>query len=496
MAAFVIDASTALIAVLVFLVILYFFRKPTNLPPGPWGLPILGCLPSLAYYVYRTGCNAKEPFRLFDYIAKDYGNVFSMHLATKLVVVVNDYESVREAFRNPHLNDRPMMALIPASETGVLLACGHTWNRQRRFTLSTFRDFGIGKSRFQDQISTETEYVIKEFAKYQSNPIDPRRILTIAISNVICAVVFGKRFEYTDIKFQELLHLLEAQFEASASGGILFFVPFVAHFFPAFKRITKETNEHLVRFVNEIVKEHRNNFDSDNLKDYMDVFLNEINASSTKENERSIVSLSDDNLIHSVLQLFVAGSETTVSTLRWCFLYMIAYPDIQRRVQDEIDSVVGRNSLPRVGDKLPFTQATIMEVQRIADIVPLGVPHAAAADTTLRGYFIPKGTMIMSNLWAIHHNQDTWDEPENFKPERFLDSNGDLCHKNEYAPFSIGRRACLGENLAKMELFVYFTHLLHQFSFKKPEESPPITFESTLGATNAPLPFKLIVTKR
>ncbi|XP_072013984.1 cytochrome P450 2J4-like [Amphiura filiformis] len=496
MAAFVIDASTALIAVLVFLVILYFFRKPTNLPPGPWSLPILGCLPSLAYYVYRTGCNAKEPFRLFDYIAKDYGNVFSMHLATKLVVVVNDYESVREAFRNPLLNDRPKMAIIPASETGVLLACGQTWNRQRRFTLSTFRDFGIGKSRFQDQISTETDHVIKELAKYQSNPIDPHRILTIAISNVICAVMFGKRFEYTDSKFQELLHHLEAQFESSASSGILLFVPFFAHFFPAFKRITKQTTEHMVRFVNEIVKEHRKNLDSDNCKDYIDVFLNEMNASSTKENESGIVSLSDDNLIHSVLQLFVAGSETTVTTLRWCFLYMIAYPDIQSRVQDEIDAVVGRNSLPRVGDKLPFTEATIMEVQRIASIIPLGVPHAAAADTTLRGHFIPKGTMIMSNLWAIHHNQDTWDEPEKFKPERFLDSNGDLCHKNEYAPFSIGRRACLGENLAKMELFVYFTHLLHQFSFKKPDESPPITFESTLGATNAPLPFELIVTKR
>ncbi|XP_072030709.1 cytochrome P450 2U1-like [Amphiura filiformis] len=221
-----------------------------------------------------------------------------------------------------------------------------------------------------------------------------------------------------------------------------------------------------------------------------------MNVDDTNENESSVASLSEENLIHTVMQLFVAGSETTVTTLRWCFLHMIAYPDIQSRVQDEIDSVVGRNSLPRVSDKLPFTKATIMEVQRIASIVPMGVPHVAATDTTLRGYFIPKGTMIISNLWAIHHNQDTWDEPEKFKPERFLDSNGDLCHQNEYIPFSIGRRACLGENLAKMELFVHFTHLLHQFSFKKPKESPPITFESNLGATSAPLPFELIVTKR
>ncbi|XP_072049222.1 cytochrome P450 2J4-like [Amphiura filiformis] len=494
MSFFAIDASTALIAVLVFLVIFYFFRKPTNVPPGPRGLPILGCLPNLAYYVYRTGC--KEPFRLFDYIAKDYGNVFSMHVATKLIVVVNDYESVREAFRNPHLNDRPKVHMIPESEAGVLLACGHSWNRQRRFTLSTFRDFGIGKSRFQDQISTETEQVIKELTKYQTNPVDPHRILTIAVSNIICSVVFGQRFEYCDERFQELLRNLDASIEASASGGLLHFVPLVAHFFPTFKRTTIQTTARLVHFVNEIVNEHRNNFDCENFKDYIDVFLNEINMNNTSENEGSIISLSEENLIHSVVQLFVAGSETTVTTLRWCFLYMIAYPDIQSRVQDEIDSVVGRKSFPKVNDKLPFTEATIMEVQRIASIVPLGVPHIAATDTTLRGYFIPKGTMIMPNLWAIHHNKDKWDEPEKFKPERFLDSNGDLCHQTEYVPFSTGRRACLGENLAKMELFVFFTHLLHQFSFWKSDESPPITFESTIAATNAPLPFKLIVTKR
>ncbi|XP_072013988.1 cytochrome P450 2U1-like [Amphiura filiformis] len=277
----------------------------------------------------------------------------------------------------------------------------------------------------------------------------------------------------------------------SSSGGVQHFIPVAGYLFSDLKKKTMQMNKRLIHFVNNIVNDHKQVFDPDNLDDYIDVFLNEMNT-----NTKDTVALSEENLLRTLVQLFIAGSETTVTTLRWCFLYMIANPDIQSRVQDEIDSVVGRNSLPRVGDKLPFTEATIMEVQRIASIVPVGVPHVAAADTTLRGYLIPKGTVIISNLLAIHHNQDSWYEPEKFEPERFLDSKGDMFYRNEYVPFSIGRRACLGENLAKMELFVYFTHLLHQFSFKKPEESPPITFESTLGATNAPLPFELIVTKR
>ena len=321
------------------------------------------------------------------------------------------------------------------------MANGKIWTRQRRFTLSTFRDFGIGKSRFQDQIANEVAHLKEELAKNITKPIDPHKYVATAISNVICSVVLGKRFEYTDENFIKLLDDLDAQVEASASAGIVHFVPILANLLPGFKELTLNTSKNISNFIQSIINDHKTNFDRNDLKDYVDVYLNEFNKQSDEnEQDFSSTTLTDQHLLHSVTQLFVAGSETTVTTLRWCFLYMMAYPDIQSRVQEEIDSVVGRNRLPRLSDKLPFTEATIMEVQRIASIVPIGVPHVAAEDTSLQGFFIPQGTILLSNIWAIHHNEDVWPQPDKFKPERFLKDDGSVHQPEEnYAPFSIGK---------------------------------------------------------
>ncbi|XP_072020639.1 cytochrome P450 2U1-like isoform X1 [Amphiura filiformis] len=200
-------------------------------------------------------------------------------------------------------------------------------------------------------------------------------------------------------------------------------------------------------------------------------------------------------LYQTVSQLFSAGSETTVTSLRWSLLYMMAYPEIQSRIQNEIDCVVGRDRLPRVGDALPLTEATIMEVQRYSSIAPLGVPHVATEHTTLQGRNIPKGTLLFCNIWAVHHDPDVWTNPDQFRPERFLSEDGKVYQPKEYIPFSTGHRKCLGEHLAKMELFIIFSHLLHQFTFKSPPDVE-LSMDGTLGVTNAPKPFQCVAIQR
>ncbi|XP_072039613.1 methyl farnesoate epoxidase-like [Amphiura filiformis] len=190
----------------------------------------------------------------------------------------------------------------------------------------------------------------------------------------------------------------------------------------------------------------------------------------------------------TIHQLFSAGAETTVTTLRWSLLYMMAYPEIQGRIQREIDDVVGRNRLPNYSDRehLPYTEATLMEIARIASIAPFGIPHVAAQNTTLFGYNIPEETIIMSNIWAIHNDPDTWKDPDMFRPERFLDGDRLAKQPDAYLPFSAGRRVCLGENLARIELFLFFSHCLHRFTFKKPQDSPELSFDGVAGAANSP----------
>ena len=252
---------------------------------------------------------------------------------------------------------------------GVLFANGPTWRKQRRFTLSTFRDFGIGKSTFQDKISDEIQFVTAEFNNHGKKPFDPRSILTNAISNVISSVIFGYRFQYSDTEFNRLLKLLDEMVRISGSGGINIVLPILQLLDFQGKRQTKSFQGDIRGFIGGIISTHKERFDSNHLSDYIDVYLNELEHGNIGDTE----NVDEKSLLLTVVQLFAAGTETTVNTLRWALMYMMEYPEIQSRLQKEIDSVVSRNRLPRVGDKLPYTEATIMEVQRIASIAPLGM---------------------------------------------------------------------------------------------------------------------------
>ncbi len=207
-------------------------------------------------------------------------------------------------------------------------------------------------------------------------------------------------------------------------------------------RSDNETNAQIIalrEYFSAIIQDHRDQFDQADLKDYIDVYLDEINQVEGTDRASNI---NERNLIATVIHLFAAGSETTVTTLRWAILYMIGYPEIQTKVQQEIDAVVGRERLPNLSDKdkMPYTEATLMEVQRIATIAPLGVPHRASEDTTLcGGYTIPQNALVISNIWAIHHDHDVWKDLDLFRPERFLDGNTFKQQPEEYLPFSVGK---------------------------------------------------------
>ncbi|XP_072019397.1 cytochrome P450 2U1-like isoform X2 [Amphiura filiformis] len=205
------------------------------------------------------------------------------------------------------------------------------------------------------------------------------------------------------------------------------------------------------------------------------------------------------DLNHRLMELLGAGGGESVSaTIEWFCLYMMAHLDIQQKIQEEIDSVVGQNRLPLLSDQnnLPYTRATLLEIHRHVSLSPLSDFHAAGNETSLFGYRIPKGATIISNLYAVMRDPIAFPDPDQFKPERFIDENGEYVEKKEVIPFGVGRRICPGENIAKMELFVFFTHLLHRFSLVKPEDIPPITFEGIYGATFAPKPFTTIFLPR
>uniref|UniRef100_A0A8B9L8W3 Uncharacterized protein n=1 Tax=Astyanax mexicanus TaxID=7994 RepID=A0A8B9L8W3_ASTMX len=151
----------------------------------------------------------------------------------------------------------------------------------------------------------------------------------------------------------------------------------------------------------------------------------------------------ENNMVRSTIDLFGAGTETTANTLRWGLIYMMEYPDVQERCHEEIVRVLGFDRFPSMDDRaqLPYTLATVHEIQRYANIVPLGVIHETTQPTKLRGYHIPAGTNIMANLTAIMADKDHWKFPNTFNPENFLDEKGQFCKNDSFLPFSLGKSA-------------------------------------------------------
>ena len=170
----------------------------------------------------------------------------------------------------------------------------------------------------------------------------------------------------------------------------------------------------------------------------------------------------------------------------------------QEKLQDDIDEILGKEQKPSLGDreKLPNVEATILECLRISNVAPFAVPHAVHDDVMFRDYLIPRDSTVLVNLNSILKDPKVFPEPNVFRPSRFLTDEGRVTIPKEFIPFSIGRRSCLGESLARMELFLYVTSLLQRFKFQSPVSDPSPKTDGHLGMTYSPFPFRIEVTKR
>ena len=201
----------------------------------------------------------------------------------------------------------------------------------------------------------------------------------------------------------------------------------------------------------------------------------------------------------SASDLFIAGTETTSSVIIWIILYVTKHPDVQARLQSQLDAVIGQEGrLPQLVDKpkLSYVDATIAEVQRIVSALPMAVPHSAVRETSLAGFVVPRDMTVFLNLWAIHHDANRWHEPFCFRPERFLDESGGL-RVHSILPYSAARRSCTGESFARKAVFLYTAQLFYRFQFECPSgETLPGVEDSEYGIVLDCKPFKIRVTRR
>ncbi|NXL72799.1 CP2J2 protein, partial [Leptocoma aspasia] len=325
-------------------------------------------------------------------------------------------------------------------------------------------------------------------------PMDPSPPIVHTVTNVIYSMMFGHRFSRDDETFHRLIESFDtlAAFLNSISFFIFELSPWLAgHFLPSVKKM-KSCMDFLEVLLTKELESHKEKRKLDENQYFIDYYLDEIdkvNADSTY-NER--------NLIQIVGDLFIAGTETTTTTLLWGLLYMVMHPDIQEKVQKELDAVMGCSHVFCYEDrkKLPYTNAVIHEIQRYSNIIFIALPRRSLKDTELLGYHIPKNTVVLANIDSVLVDPAKWETPDQFNPGHFLDKDGNFVNREAFLPFAIGRRVCMGELLARMELFIFFSTLLQAFTFTLPEGVKEVNTKFIFGSTMKPPPYQLCAIPR
>ncbi|XP_060101318.1 cytochrome P450 2D14-like [Heteronotia binoei] len=471
-----------------------FRKRSSRFPPGPTPLPFLGNLLQF---------DIRNPHIAAQHLAKKYGTVVSFQAGWHSVIILNGFKAVKEALieKKDEFADRPcvpLLSLIGCTKysEGILMArWSGGWKEQRRFCVSILKDTGTRKKTLEKRISEEARYLCSEFKSQEGAPFNPETLLYNAIGNIICTLIFGDYFDHNDATFLKLLHVTKDVMntvsrnlpQIVAVGSWLSYIPGPHQ---KIKKLYNDVNE----IISEIVKEHKETRDPAFARDLIDAFLEEMEKA--KGDPKS--SFNENNLVKIILEIFAAGTETTSSTILWGLLKMVLHPEVQKQVHEEIEEVLGRDKPPMMEDQpnLPYTNAVIHEIQRCGDIVPLAFPYKAQQDVQIDKFVIPKETTVFSHLSSVLKDEAMWEKPYQFYPEHFLDANGRFVKREAFLPFSAGRHACLGESLAKKEIFIFFTSLLQHFTFCIPENHPRPKEDKLFALTVTPAPFQICAIPR
>nr|UWY61445.1 cytochrome P450 43963 [Bufo gargarizans] len=456
---------TVVVACLILFISFKHFWRKGNLPPGPTSLPILGNCLQLS-----KGDIVKSLLKL----SEKYGEVFTIYLGSRPVIVVTGYKSVKEVYvdRGDDFLGRGDIYSFDFiyKNYGIAFTSNmDRWRELRKFSLSTLRELGMGRRNTEERIQEEAACLVTELKKTESL-VEPRLYISKATCNVIFSIMFGNRCDYEDAELLNVISLMHKTFSiASSTWGQLYeMFPWIMLFIPGKHQKVFIYLKKLLKFVEKIVEINKKSLNRNNPRDYVDAFLIKMEKENT--NPKSEFHLT--NLVNSALQIFFAGVETISTTLTYSLLLLMKYPDVLGRLQAEIDRVIGESRIPNIEDrsKMPYMEAVIHEIQRYIDILPLNVPHATTKDVNFKGYTIPKGTDVYPLLCSVLKDPTKLSCPDNFDPTHFLDDKGCFKKNETFMPFSAGKRICAGEGLARMELFIFLTTILQHFKLTPERE--------------------------
>ncbi|KAF8354275.1 hypothetical protein PRIPAC_95898, partial [Pristionchus pacificus] len=468
-------AMIGIVSTVLFLVAVYVYRYYANVrryPKGPTPLPLIGNLHQF------------DPHRLhhyFETVQAEYGDVFTVWTPCPMVVLMS-YSTIKEALVTKgddflgRLGQFPDNLFMATENGGVIFSQGENWREQRRTSIHIMRDFGMGKNVMEAQVKASMDEFMKHLDSIKDkSAVDFRWPIQILVANVINEVLFGYHYRFDDCKrLMDYADTLTAQIEAVRKSVLVQ----LAMQFPWIARLPvigwlavgqhRKSSSRLLDHVRADVRRCEKTFsDSEEPACFVHAYMQRMPKNDL---------LTEDQMVNVCGDFFVAGMETTSTTLRWAMLHMAKNQRVQDKIRAEIHAVLGRDGDITMNEKmrLPYTSAAVSELQRMANILPLNVIHMTVNDTKVDGHAIPNGTIIMAQIHNVMKRGEIFEEAAEFRPERFLMKDGKTPNRatlEQVIPFSMGKRMCAGEGLARMELFLGLATILQKYRILPPKDA-------------------------
>lgn len=486
-------AILTIVIVILLLALLVPRWRASNYPPGPFSWPFIGNQSLLRRLTSELGAQHLA----FLELSKRYGsNVISLRLGTTKTLIASGNKAIQTILNNEEFDGRPWNEFIKlrnmGKKNGITMNDGAEWKDLRGWMIRTLKTVGFGRREMSEMIKDELLVILDNLKEGGVVRIKP--LLAPSVINVLWTVATGKRL-CEGPRLQYFIDLMERRSRAfDMVGGVLSAFPWIRYVAPETSgyNLIFTLNNELKGFLMEAITEHKKKYVPGSEADLIDMFLREM-----FEAEEAGSVFTEEQLVMILIDLFLAGCTTTTTSLDFLFLNMLVHQDVQRKVQEEIDSVIPPGRLPDVDDraKLPYTEAVLSESLRMWPVFPVIGPRRVLRDTTVENYRIPKDSSILLNIYSVNMDPNLFDDPHTFKPDRFL-KNGVYETDENVIVFGKGRRRCPGVILARSALFLLFVGIMQKYNFLPVPGKGPSVVQFVPGLTISPKPYELLVVPR